>query len=78
MTKLSGLQKEVLALYRGWIRMTYRKPRETRPHFLSYIHEEFGKYRDLPRKDFTTVEHLLRVGNKRLKMYSSPDLKDVH
>lgn len=76
--RLSGLQKEVLHLYRGCFRIVLTKPRPNRPHFVSYIREEFGKYKDLPKKDFTTIEHLLRVGHKRMKLYSRPELKDIH
>lgn len=76
--KLSGLQREVIHLYRSAVRVAHTKPVENQPHFLQFIHAEFSKYRDLPRKDFTTIEHLLRVGNRRLKMYSQPELKDIH
>lgn len=76
--RLSGLQKEVIHLYRQCVRTAFKKPVENRPNFVRYIRTEFGKYRDLPRKDFSTIEHLLRVGNRRLEMYSTPELKDIH
>ncbi|AQZ11002.1 YDR379C-A [Zygosaccharomyces parabailii] len=76
--RLSGLQKEVLHLYRTSIRVAHTKPKENQPHFISYAREEFGKYKNLSRKDFTTIEHLLRVGNKRISLYSAPELKDIH
>lgn len=76
--RLSGLQKEVLHLYRNSVRVAHTKPKQNQPHFIKYIREEFGKYKDLPRKDFTTIEHLLRVGNKRINLYSAPELKDIH
>ncbi|QLG72083.1 hypothetical protein HG535_0C04370 [Zygotorulaspora mrakii] len=76
--RLSGLQREVLHLYRTSIRIAYSKPVDNRPRFFSFIHEEFGKYKDLSRKDFTTIEHLLRVGKKKVEMYSKPELKNIH
>lgn len=76
--RLSGLQKEVLHLYRSSVRVAHTKPVQNQPHFINYIREEFTKYRDLPRKDFTTIEHLLRVGHKRVKMYAQAELKDIH
>lgn len=76
--KLSGLQREVIHLFRQAVRVAHQKPVENRPHFIEFIHGEFGKYRDLPRKDFTTIEHLLRVGNRKLKLYAQPELKDIH
>lgn len=76
--KLSGLQKEVIHLYRQWIRMAHTKPIDNQSHFLNFIHEEFGKYKELPRKDFTTIEYLLRTGSRRLEMYSKDEVKDMH
>ncbi|KAG0663617.1 hypothetical protein C6P44_001623 [Monosporozyma unispora] len=72
------LQKDVLHSYRLWIRMIYQKPIENRPHFLNYVHTEFNKYKDLKRKDFTTIEYLLRMGKRRLQMFSQSDVKDIH
>lgn len=78
MVRLSGLQRDVLHSYRQWVRMVYTKPIENRPHFLKYIHSEFDKYRDLKRKDFTTIEYLLRMGRRKLQMLSQPNVKDIH
>lgn len=75
--RLSGLQREVLHLYRTCIRTAHTKPKENQPHFISYIRTEFGKYKTLPRKDFSTIEHLLRVGHRRLDMYGASELKDI-
>lgn len=58
--------------------MTHKKPIENQLHFLNYIHKEFSKDRDLPRKDFCTIEHLIRIGNKKLEDYGRPELKDIH
>ncbi|CCD22602.1 Sdh6p NDAI_0A04460 [Naumovozyma dairenensis CBS 421] len=76
--KLRGIQKDVIHFYRQCIRAALRKPRNKQQHFVTYIHEEFDKYRDLPRKDFGTIEYLLRAGDKKLKMYSRPELTDIH
>ncbi|SCW02316.1 LAFE_0F03752g1_1 [Lachancea fermentati] len=76
--RVSGLQREVLQLYRQCIRAAHTKPKDNQPRFLKYIRSEFGQYKDLPRKEFSTIEHLLRVGHKRLEMYSAPELKDIH
>ncbi|ODV97505.1 hypothetical protein PACTADRAFT_36642 [Pachysolen tannophilus NRRL Y-2460] len=78
MARLSGLQKEVIALYRECIRSAYKKPKENRNHWVNYVHSEFAKYRKLPKKEFATVEHLLRVGHRRFEMYSSDTIRDVH
>lgn len=78
MHRLSGLQKEALHLYRQWIRLIAQKPKDNQINFLNYVHSEFGKYRGLPRKEFTTIEYLIRTGNRKLKEYSNPNLKNIH
>ncbi|AET39660.1 Sdh6p Ecym_4637 [Eremothecium cymbalariae DBVPG len=76
--RLSGLQREVLHLYRRSIRVAYNKSSDSRPHFVSFIRKEFAKYRDVPKKDFNTIEYLIRIGHKKVDTYSSPELKDIH
>ncbi|AMD21258.1 HEL022Cp [Eremothecium sinecaudum] len=78
MVRLSGLQRDVLHLYRRSIRIAYTKSASTTPHFIKFARSEFDKYRNISRKEFSTIEHLLRVGNKRLDLYSSHELKDIH
>ncbi|CAR24425.1 Succinate dehydrogenase assembly factor 1, mitochondrial [Lachancea thermotolerans] len=76
--RLSGLQREVLQMYRQCIRAAHDKPKANQPNFVTHIRKEFRQYQDLPRKDFSTIEHLLRVGHRRLEMYSQPEVKDIH
>ncbi|OLN88503.1 Succinate dehydrogenase assembly factor 1, mitochondrial [Colletotrichum chlorophyti] len=61
---LSGLQKEVLGLYRQCLREIRKKP-------------EFGRYLSVDKRDFSVVEHLLRKGRRQLETYSSPSIKDI-
>jgi len=44
---------------------------------MDYIHEEFGKYRKIPRHNFAAMEHLIRLGNRRYEMYKSELIKNV-
>ncbi|ODV85928.1 hypothetical protein CANARDRAFT_198106 [[Candida] arabinofermentans NRRL YB-2248] len=76
--KFSGLQKEVLSLYRSCLRATRNKPIEKRQHWVNFIHGEFGKYRSIPKRDFSAIEHLLRLGRRRMDMYASPLITDVN
>lgn len=78
MARLSGLQREVLKLYRACMRSVYSKPVENREHWRGYIRAEFGKHHHLPKKSFNVIEHLLRVGRRRWEMYKDPNIKDVH
>ncbi len=75
--RFSGLQKDVLTLYRECMRAAYAKPKENREHWVTFVHSQFNKYRNLPRRDFNTIEYLLRVGKKRYQMYKASDAKDV-
>ncbi|KAK3941490.1 complex 1 protein-domain-containing protein [Diplogelasinospora grovesii] len=75
--RLSGLQKEVLSLYRQCLRESRKKPQATRPHFESYARNEFQKYIGIDRKDFAAVEFLLRKGRRQLELYSNPGIKDI-
>lgn len=76
--KKSGLQKQVVHLYKTCIRQAYKKPIETRENWLSFVHGEFFKYKDIPKKQFGAIEHLIRQGNRRFEMYLNDQIKDIH
>ncbi|KAI0051399.1 hypothetical protein FA95DRAFT_1485324 [Auriscalpium vulgare] len=73
----SGLQKEVLALYRRALRMVRTKPAATRDKFHLFVRYSFKTQATTfsPRK-VSTVEHLIRKGRKQLETYESPAVKD--
>ncbi|KAL2270196.1 hypothetical protein VTJ83DRAFT_2380 [Remersonia thermophila] len=75
--RLSGLQKEVLALYRHCIRECRKKPEASRDHFLRFARSEFEKNIKIDKRDFTAIEFLLRKGRRQLEVYSSPGVKDI-
>ncbi|KAL2200054.1 complex 1 protein-domain-containing protein [Corynascus similis CBS 632.67] len=75
--RLSGLQKEVLALYRQCIRECRKKPEASRKHFQVFARNEFDKNIKIDKRDFAAVEFLLRKGRRQLDMYSSPGVKDI-
>lgn len=78
MARLSGLQREVLKLYRQSMRTVKTKPEESRHHWRAYIREEFGKNKKIPKKSFSVVEHLIRVGHRRFELFANPQIKDIH
>ncbi|KAM0341012.1 hypothetical protein ACHAPU_010244 [Fusarium lateritium] len=47
MARLSGLQREVLTLYRNCLRESRKKPQATRPHFESFARRVASKPRHL-------------------------------
>ncbi|KAM5373852.1 hypothetical protein ACJZ2D_006814 [Fusarium nematophilum] len=77
MARLSGLQKEVLALYRSCLRESRKKPLATRPHFENFARNEFARNLSIDKRDFAAIEFLLRKGRRQLEVYASPGIKDV-
>lgn len=75
--RLSGLQKDIIHLYRQCLRVSYTKPVQNRPHFINFVKAEFNKNKSTSRKDFNTIEYLIRTGKKKLEIYSANDVKDI-
>ncbi|KAJ5662924.1 hypothetical protein N7507_003655 [Penicillium longicatenatum] len=69
MARLSGLQREVLSLYRQCFREIRKKPIGPRA--------EFQKHLSVSKKDFSTIEYLLRKGQRQLEMYASPGTRNI-
>ncbi|KAH7391976.1 complex 1 protein-domain-containing protein [Pyrenochaeta sp. MPI-SDFR-AT-0127] len=76
MTKLSGLQRDVLSLYRQCLRAARRKP-DTQSHFRDFAKAGFQKHQHIEQKDFGTIEFLLRRGRNQLESYSDPGIRDI-
>ncbi|OIT22926.1 PREDICTED: succinate dehydrogenase assembly factor 1, mitochondrial-like [Nicotiana attenuata] len=71
--RLSGMQKQVLALYRGFLRAARSKPVEERRQIESIVSAEFHKNsKQVDRKNFI-IEYILRRGKKQLDQLKSPD-----
>ncbi|KAI8935783.1 hypothetical protein NX059_007303 [Plenodomus lindquistii] len=77
MVRLSGLQKDVLSLYRQCLRAVRQKPEETKSHFRDFARAEFHKHLHVGKKDFGTIEYLLRKGRNQLESWSDPGIKDI-
>ncbi|KAJ5217539.1 uncharacterized protein N7469_011164 [Penicillium citrinum] len=77
MARLSGLQREVLSLYRQCFREIRNKPADSRNNFKQYARAEFQKHRSVNKKDFGAVEYLLRKGHRQLEMYSSLGIRNI-
>ncbi|KAI4721891.1 hypothetical protein E4T48_01891 [Aureobasidium sp. EXF-10727] len=77
MARLSGLQREVLSLYRKCLRETRKKPADVRPNFLQFTRSEFREHKDYDKKDFSAIEYMLRKGQRQLEIYSSPGIRNV-
>ncbi|XP_024983735.1 succinate dehydrogenase assembly factor 1, mitochondrial [Cynara cardunculus var. scolymus] len=72
--KLSGIQKQVLSLYRGFLRTARCKSPENRSHIESIVSAEFRQNSKLiDRKNFLHIEYLLRRGKKQLDQLKTVD-----
>ncbi|CAN6835525.1 hypothetical protein BRARA_D02408 [Brassica rapa] len=78
-TKLSGMQKQVLSLYRGFLRAARSKPTtEDRKRIETIVSTEFRKNsKEVDRKNFQYIEYLLRLGHKQLDQLKSPDMVSI-
>lgn len=71
--KLSGMQKQVLALYRGFLRAARSKPPDDRRRIEAVVSAEFRERAvTVDRKNFMYIEYLLRRGNRQLDQLRSP------
>ncbi|KAF2178513.1 hypothetical protein K469DRAFT_598850 [Zopfia rhizophila CBS 207.26] len=77
MTRLSGLQREVLSLYRQCMRAVREKPADTRDNFRVFARTEFRRNVRLDKKDFGTIEYLLRKGHRQLEIYRDPGIRNI-
>uniref|UniRef100_A0A0D9X683 Complex 1 LYR protein domain-containing protein n=1 Tax=Leersia perrieri TaxID=77586 RepID=A0A0D9X683_9ORYZ len=74
-SKLSGIQKQVLSLYRGFLRTARLKSPEERHRIESVVSAEFRENaRNVDRKNFVYIEYLLRRGKKQLEQLKDPDI----
>ncbi|KAJ8767993.1 hypothetical protein K2173_020933 [Erythroxylum novogranatense] len=72
--RFSGMQKQVLSLYRGFLRASRLKPPEERHRVVSIVSAEFRRNsKEVDRKNFLYIEYLLRRGKKQLDLLKSPD-----
>eukprot|EP00795_Rhopilema_esculentum_P002557 gene2557-751_t len=62
MAKRSQLQRQVLFLYRNLLRAGQRTP-----GLQDYIRNEFKEKAKMKKTSFLQIEHLIRLGHKKLK-----------
>nr|XP_033793540.1 succinate dehydrogenase assembly factor 1, mitochondrial [Geotrypetes seraphini]XP_033793545.1 succinate dehydrogenase assembly factor 1, mitochondrial [Geotrypetes seraphini] len=68
MVRHSKLQKQILSLYKQFL-----KAGKEKPGFLPRIQDEFRKNAKIPKTDVMHIEYLLRRGQRQLEQ-----LKDSH
>ncbi|BBH08732.1 LYR family of Fe/S cluster biogenesis protein [Prunus dulcis] len=73
--RLSGMQKQVLSLYRGFLRAARAKSAEDRQQIESLVSSEFRRNaKEVDRKNFLYIEYLLRRAKKQLDQLRSSDV----
>ncbi|KAI8849037.1 hypothetical protein BC829DRAFT_443331 [Chytridium lagenaria] len=77
--RVSGLQLQVLHLYRSLLRAALKKPEETRIDIYDFVRFNFRTSASSvsTRKDHAAIEHLIRQGKKRLELLESPSLTSI-
>ncbi len=70
MARASGLQLDVLHLYRDLLRAARLKGG---PNTARFVRDEFrSKASSVGKTDFKSIEHLLRYGTKQKKLFEMP------
>ena len=77
MPHLSGLQRDVLSLYRRCLRAARSKPTANRPHFETFARREFERNIIMDKKDFGAIEFLLRKGQRQLETYEPSNITNI-
>ena len=67
---VSGLQRDVLHLYRAALRAARRQALDegSRGAMRAYVRAELERHRGVAKLDVQLIEHLVRKGHKQLKM----------
>ena len=78
MQNASGLQKQVISLYRRCLRAASAKPVGVRENQIAYVKEEFRRNaKAVKRSEFKTIELLVRNGEKQLKVLGKPNVISI-
>lgn len=78
MAAKSGLQRDVIHLYRACLRAIRGKPEHTHGNWYAFVRRQFDQRASLRKKDFATIEYHLRTGHRRLEMYAQEGVTDIH
>ncbi|OXC69629.1 hypothetical protein AYX13_01798 [Cryptococcus neoformans] len=72
----SGLQQDVINLYREGMRIALSKPPQIRPAFLLHLRYNF-RNPPLKQRDYVAIEHQLRKMSKTLEMLSDASVQRI-
>jgi succinate dehydrogenase assembly factor 1 len=72
-----GIQHQVIQLYRDCLRAIKKKPKESQHNFTCFVQREFRKNQSISRKEFTTIEYLIRKGQRQLLLLQSDQIHSI-
>eukprot|EP00039_Didymoeca_costata_P028307 m.20622 g.20622 ORF g.20622 m.20622 type:complete len:82 (+) comp6901_c0_seq1:145-390(+) len=75
--RMSGLQLDVLRLYRDLLKVAKTKPLEQQKQWKEFIRFEFEKGKGMSRNNFMGIEHAIRSGRKKLELFKSPHVTTI-
>jgi len=76
--KLTGLQREVLGLYRTVLRASKVKEAAGHPGIVASAREQFRREAEsVGKRNYQKIEYMMRRGQKHVKMLSDPQVKNV-
>ncbi|PVF99525.1 hypothetical protein CPB86DRAFT_756664 [Serendipita vermifera] len=76
----SGLQNEVISLYRRALRLVRTKPEPSQARFRTLIRWTFRRpqvMENVSPRDVSLIEHLVRKGKRSVELWENPGVKDV-
>ena len=56
----SGVQRQVLLLYKDFLKEISLKEFDSQKRFKEYIRSEFKRNLEIPKNEFNTIEYLIR------------------
>jgi succinate dehydrogenase assembly factor 1 len=77
MNRKSGLQIQVLNLYRDFLKAIKLKERAHQPGIYQLVRKEFNKNMGIPVKEYDVIEYFLRRGHKQLLILKSDGFTKV-
>ncbi|CAL8468008.1 g7546 [Coccomyxa elongata] len=75
--RMTGLQRQVIHLYRRILRHTRTRSSDERDTIMTHARKEFERYRNVDKKNYQLIEHLLRKGDKQLSLISQSDVSGI-
>mmetsp|Transcript_25644 Transcript_25644/g.35700 ORF Transcript_25644/g.35700 Transcript_25644/m.35700 type:complete len:84 (-) Transcript_25644:126-377(-) len=77
MGRRSGIQRQVLSLYRSFLKVSRSKPETQKKQWTETIRSAFKEGAKEKKTNFKKIEYLLRQGNKRLELIKDSSVKAV-